>query len=818
MTTATRTKRIELPVAGMSCASCVARVEHGLQSTPGVAQAQVNFAAERAAVTFDPGRISVKDLIAAVHGAGYQVPHEKVTIPIVGMSCASCVERVEHALRALDGVVEASVNLATEQATVEYVPGLVGPDDLRRAVRAAGYEAPVGEEPTVDREAARRARELRSLRRRLVGAALLSLPLLWGSLPHMGLRILAPAFLHDWTVQFLLATPVQFWAGWRFYRGAWAALRHGAADMNTLIATGTSAAYLYSAAATFAPGWFATGGVRPSVYYETAAIIILFILLGRYLEALAKGRTSDAIRRLVGLQARTARVIRDGTEREVPTDAVVPDDIVVVRPGEKIPVDGVVTEGFSTVDESMITGESMPVEKGPGSAVIGATLNRTGTFRFRATKVGRETTLAQIIRLVEEAQGTKAPIQRLADRVAAYFVPAVIGIALLTAAVWYWFGPQPAATYALLNFVAVLIIACPCALGLATHTAIMVGTGRGAEAGILIRGGDALEVAHKITAVVLDKTGTLTRGRPAVTDVVPAAGFDEETLLRLVASAERGSEHPIGEAIVARAQAAGLRLAEPTAFEAVPGQGVRALVDGRTVLVGNDALMALHGVRLDGLGAQADALAAAGKTPMLAAVDGWPAGLIAVADTLKPYSREVVAALQKMGLLVVMLTGDNRRTADAIARQVGVDRVVAEVKPAEKAAQVEALQREGHVVAMVGDGINDAPALMRADLGIAIGAGTDVAIESAGIVLIGEDLRGVLAAIALSRRTMRTIRQNLFWAFAYNVALIPVAAGALYPLAGVLLSPVLAALAMAASSVTVVSNSLRLRSYRPATI
>ena len=475
-----------------------------------------------------------------------------------------------------------------------------------------------------------------------------------------------------------------------------------------------------------------------------------------------------------------------------------------------------VLDGASQVDESMLTGESMPVGKKLGDTVIGATINKTGTFKFRATKVGRDTALAQIIRLVEEAQGTKAPIQRLADKVAAYFVPVVIAIALVTAAVWLIFGPQPALTYALLNFVAVLIIACPCALGLATPTAIMVGTGRGAEAGILIRGGEALEIAHKITAVVLDKTGTLTRGAPAVTDVVAANGFDESALLRLVASAERGSEHPIGGAIVTRARSAGVSLADPSIFEAIPGQGIQATVDGHHVLAGNVALMSRHGITLDGLAARADALAADGKTPMLAAIDGRAAGIIGVADTLKPYSRDVVAALRKRGLLVVMLTGDNRRTAEAIAKQVGVDRVLAEVKPDEKAAHIEALQREGHVVAMVGDGINDAPALARADLGIAIGAGTDVAIESAGIVLIGEDLRGVLSAIDLSRRTMRTIRQNLFWAFAYNVALIPVAAGVLYPFTGMLLSPVLAALAMAASSVTVVSNSLRLRSYKPA--
>lgn len=814
---ATELKKIDLPVEGMSCASCVARVEGGLQKTPGVSEAQVNFASERASVSFDPGRISVQDLVAAVHGAGYGVPKARISIPVSGMSCASCVDKVERALRATDGVLQASVNLATEQASVEYIPGVATSEALRRAIRDAGYEPLAVEEGTVDREAERRVQELASLRTRLVGAALLSIPILWGSLPHMGLNVWVPAILHSWTVQFLLATPVQFWAGWRFYRGMWAALRHGTADMNTLIAVGTSAAFLYSAAATFAPHWFTGGGLEPAVYYETASIIIVFILLGRYLEAKAKGRTSEAIRRLIGLQARTARVIRDGAEIDVPVEDVAVGDVVVVRPGEKIPVDGTVLEGFSTIDESMITGESMPVEKIAGNEVIGATINKTGTFKFRATKVGRDTALAQIIRLVEEAQGTKAPIQRLADKVAAYFVPAVIAIAVITAAVWLAFGPQPALTYALLNFVAVLIIACPCALGLATPTAIMVGTGRGAEAGILIRGGEALEVAHKVTAVVLDKTGTLTRGTPAVTDVIPTNGHDEATLLRFVGSAERGSEHPIGEAIVARARSAGVSLDESSAFEAVPGHGIEAVVEGRRVLAGNVALMSRHGISLDGLAARADALASEGKTPMLAAIDGKVAGIIGVADTLKPHSREVVAALHKMGLQVVMLTGDNRRTAEAIAGQVGIDRVLAEVKPDQKAAHIEALQREGHTVAMVGDGINDAPALARADLGIAIGAGTDVAIESAGIVLIGEDLRGVLTAIDLSRRTMRTIRQNLFWAFAYNVALIPVAAGVLYPFTGMLLSPVLAALAMAASSVTVVSNSLRLRAYRPVT-
>jgi Cu+-exporting ATPase len=812
----TALKRVELPVEGMSCASCVARVEEGLLKTAGVSAVQVNFASERASVAFDAAQATLTDLVAAVRGAGYEVRSERLVIPIAGMSCASCVNTVEAGLRSVEGVLDASVNLAREQATVEFIPGVATPEALRRAVRDAGYEPLAAEEGAVDRETERREREQRALRLRLVGAALLSLPILWGSLPHMGVHVWAPALLHNWMVQFVLATPVQFWAGWRFYRGMWAATRHGTADMNTLIAVGTSAAYLYSAAATFFPQWFTGGGLEPTVYYETASIIIVFILLGRYLEALAKGRTSEAIRRLMRLRAKTARVIRDGSEVDIPVEDVVVGDVVVVRPGEKIPVDGTVLVGFSTVDESMITGESMPVEKAAGVEVIGATLNKTGTFRFRATKVGRDTALAQIIRLVEEAQGTKAPIQRLADRVAAYFVPVVIVIALVTGGVWLAFGPQPALTYALLTFVAVLIIACPCALGLATPTAIMVGTGRGAEAGILIRGGEALEIAHRITAVVLDKTGTLTRGTPAVTDVLPAEGFDETTLLRLVGAAERGSEHPVGEAIVARARSSGIALGDAAAFEAVPGQGIEATVEGRQVLAGNAALMARHGIAADALAARADGLAADGKTPMLVAVDGRAAGVIGVADTLKPHSREVVAALHRMGLQVVMLTGDNRRTAEAIAQQVGVDRVLAEVKPDEKAAHVEALQREGHVVAMVGDGINDAPALVRADLGIAIGAGTDVAIESAGIVLIGEDLRGVLSAIALSRRTMRTIRQNLFWAFAYNVALIPVAAGVLYPFTGMLLSPVLAALAMAASSVTVVSNSLRLRGYRPA--
>ncbi|MGB6837697.1 MAG: copper-translocating P-type ATPase, partial [Dehalococcoidia bacterium] len=630
---------------------------------------------------------------------------------------------------------------------------------------------------------------------------------------------------------FVLATPVQFWAGWQFYRGAWRVARHLTADMNTLIAVGTSAAYFYSIVATFAPGAIeSAAGVSADVYFDTSAAIIALILLGRWLEARAKGRTSAAIKRLMGLRARTARLLRDGREVDVPVEEVAPGDVVIVRPGEKLPVDGVVLEGRSALDESMLTGESMPVEKGPGDEVYGATINSVGSFRFRATRVGRDSVLSQIIRLVEEAQGSKAPIQRLADVIASYFVPVVIAIALGTFAVWWIFGPAPAITFAILNTVAVLIIACPCALGLATPTAIMVGTGKGAEHGVLIRGGESLETAHRIQAVVLDKTGTITEGRPSVTDVIPGNPLSEDELLRLAASAERGSEHPLGEAIVAAARARGLPLADAADFEAVPGHGVRTQVEGRTILLGNLKLMRDRGLPLNGLEGRAEALSQDGKTPMFVAVDGKVSGLIAVADTVKPGAREAMAALRAMGLEVAMLTGDNRRTAEAIARQVGVERVLAEVLPEDKVNQVRLLQREGKVVAMVGDGINDAPALAQADLGIAIGTGSDVAMEASDITLLRGDLRGVVTAIGLSRRTMRTIRQNLFWAFFYNAALIPVAAGVLYPLfsrTGVpgglepffgefgFLNPILAAAAMAFSSVSVMANSLRLRGFRP---
>jgi Cu+-exporting ATPase len=631
----------------------------------------------------------------------------------------------------------------------------------------------------------------------------------------MGLhQIWIPELLKSWYVQLALATPVQFWVGWQFYRGAWAMARHRTTDMNTLIAVGTSAAYLYSVVATFFPQAFRAGGLEPQVYYETAAIIIVLILLGRFLEARAKGQTSEAIRKLISLQAPTAHVVRPDGEVELPVDEVVVGDLLVVRPGEKVPVDGVIQDGRSALDESMLTGESLPAEKGPGDEVIGATLNRTGAFTFKASKVGRDTMLAQIIRLVQEAQGSKAPIQRLADRVAAYFVPAVMMLATVTFLVWLVFGPAPSLTYALVTFVAVLIIACPCALGLATPTAIMVGTGRGAEQGVLIKSGEALEIAHRTNTVVLDKTGTLTKGVPSVTDVQALDGFGESEVLRLAASAEWGSEHPLGEAIVRRANERGLALSHPQRFEAVPGRGITAEVDDRQLLVGNPLLLTERGVALDVARESGDGFAREGKTPMYVAVDGRPMGIVAVADTLKPRSAEIVAALRRMGLDVVMLTGDNRVTAGAIAKQLGVEHHLAEVLPEHKADEVKKLQAAGRRVAMVGDGINDAPALAQADLGIAIGAGTDVAIESADIVLIGEDLGGILTALRLSRQTMRTIKQNLFWAFFYNIILIPLAAGALYPFFRILLNPMLAALAMAFSSVSVVTNSLRLRWFR----
>ncbi len=803
-------QRLDLPVTGMHCAGCAVNVEQGLQGLSGVARANVNYATGQATVLVEPRLVDPQALVAAVRATGYGVGTAAAELSVEGMSCASCVSRVEDALRALPGVLKASVNLATQRASVEYVPTLVGRADLKKAIESAGYKVIVeasGEGQ--DSERVQREREYRRLRREVAAGAALAALVFLGSMRHLLPWI--PDILHSPWVLWALATPVQFLLGWRFYRGAWSAFRHRIADMNALIAVGTTAAYLYSAVATVAPRVFERAGLGAEVYFDTSAAIIVLILFGRLLEARARGRTSEAIRRLIDLQPPRARVIRAGEERDVPVEDVVAGDIVVVRPGEKVPVDGVVVEGRSALDESMISGESLPVDKKPGDEVVGATLNKTGSFRFRATKVGQETALSQIIRLVREAQGSKAPIQRLADIIASYFVPVVISLAILTFVVWFDFGPEPALTRALLNFVAVMIIACPCALGLATPTAVLVGTGKGAERGILIKSGESLETAHKVDTVVFDKTGTLTRGEPEVTDVVPAAGFDEEAVLVVAASAERGSEHPVGEAVVRKARALGLELREARDFQALEGLGVEAEVDGRSVLIGSAALLQARNIELGGLSDRAAAASAEGRTSVFIAVDGRPAGLIAVADALKASAAPAVERLRRLGLEVIMLTGDDRRTAEAIARQAGIVRVIPEVLPAEKTRVVRELQEQGRTVAMVGDGINDAPALAQADVGIAIGSGTDVALEASDITLIRDDLGAVASAVELSRRTIRTIRQNLFWAFFYNVVGIPVAAGVLYPFFGLLLNPVIASAAMASSSVSVVSNSLRLR-------
>ncbi|MBM4351224.1 MAG: copper-translocating P-type ATPase, partial [Deltaproteobacteria bacterium] len=803
-------ERIDLPVTGMSCASCAARIEKGLGSVEGVSQATVNFAAEKATVLFHPGQTDISNLIEKVKDLGYGARVEKVVLPIQGMTCASCVSKVEKSVRSLKGVLQVNVNLATERATIEYVPGVASIQDFKTAIQGAGYQIlEVKEEDIVEKERLAREAELSKLKWKFIIGAILLGPIL--------LLMYGAGFLEKWIglsketnffIQFLLATPVQFWAGLQFYVGFWKATKHKTSDMNTLIAVGTSAAYLYSLIVTFSPHLIMVKGLMLDAYFDTSAAIIVLILLGRFLEARAKGKTSEAIKKLIGLQPKTARIIRNGDEMDIPVSEVAPGDLVIVRPGEKIPVDGIVKEGHSSVDESMVTGESLPVEKKTGDGVIGATMNRTGTFRFEATRVGKDTVLAQIIRLVQEAQGSKPPIARMADVIASYFVPIVILIAIVTFIVWSLLGPHPALTYAFLNFIAVLIIACPCALGLATPTSIMVGTGKGAENGILIRGAEALETAHQLNTIVLDKTGTLTRGEPSVTDVIESEGFTKQEILILAASAEKGSEHPLGEAIVKEAKEENLNLLEPKNFEAIAGYGIEAMIDSREVLLGNLRLMEERKVRLNGLLGKAEELSGKGKTPMFLAVDGKAAGIIGVADTLKENSKEAVETLHRMGLEVVMLTGDNERTARAIADQIGIDRVLAEVLPEKKAEEVKRLQGEGKRVGMVGDGINDAPALAQADVGIAIGTGTDVAMESSDITLIGGDLRGVVTAIALSKATIRNIKQNLFWAFAYNTILIPVAAGALFPFFGVLLNPIFAAGAMAFSSVTVVSNAL----------
>jgi Cu+-exporting ATPase len=806
-------ERLDLPITGMDCAGCAANIEKALSGLEGVDQANVNFANARATVLFSPQLLKPEDLIKTVRSRGYDVTVSSIDVPIEGMVCASCVQKIESALLEKKGVLKAAVNLATGQARVEYLPTEIDIEEIWATIESAGYKViKLSGELDEDFERKAREKEYKNLRRKFFIGLVFSIVIFMGSSPHFFPWI--PQLLNNYVLLWALTTPVQFWIGGQFYRGAWGAFKHRNADMNTLIAVGTSAAYLYSVAATIVPSFFKAGGLQPDVYFDTSAVIITLILFGRMLEARAKGQTSEAIKKLIGLQPKTARVIREGMEMDIPVKEVAVGDIVVVRPGEKIPVDGIVTKGKSAVDESMITGESMPVKKEEGAEVIGATINKTGSFEFRATKVGKNTALAQIIRLVQEAQGSKAPIQRLADVIAGYFVPVVISIAILTFIAWFDFGPKPALTFALLNFVAVMIIACPCALGLATPTAVMVGTGKGAENGILIKGGESLETAHKVTTIVFDKTGTLTKGEPDVTNIIALAPFSEDDVLRLAAAAEKFSEHPLGEAIVRKAQQSAFILPAAKNFQALEGLGIEAEIDDRSVLIGNEKLMEQRGIVSSPLFEKARVLSLEAKTPVYLAVDGQPAGLLAIADPLKDDSRRAVERLKKLGLDVIMLTGDNRRTAEAIARKAGIGRVIPELMPTDKVGEIKRLQEAGKKVAMVGDGINDAPALAQADIGIAIGSGTDVAMEAADITLIKEDLNGVANAIELSQRTIRTIKQNLFWAFIYNTIGIPVAAGILYPFFGILLNPILASAAMAFSSVSVVSNSLRLRRVR----
>jgi len=819
------TKQLTVPVIGMTCANCVASVERNSKKVQTVQDASVNFASEKLTISYDPALSKpqevLTDVVERVAKAGYQVPTATIELPLLGMTCANCAKTIQRTLNKVEGVLTANVNYASEKATVSYVAGLITRAELVAAVRKAGYDVVTAAdgEALEDAEAAARLAEVHHEWRRLTVGILFALPLFLLSMARdFGL---VGMWAHDAWVNWLflvLATPVQFYVGWDYYVGAYKSLRNGSANMDVLVAMGSSVAYIYSVAVLLGKT-FGTNALGDHVYFETSAIIITLIVLGKLLEVRAKGETSAAIKKLIGLQPKTARVLRGDTEVDLPIVELVVGDEIIVRPGEKIAVDGLILDGRSAVDESMITGESLPVDKVAGDMVIGGTINKQGLLRFKATKVGRETALAQIIQMVERAQGSKAPIQRVVDQVSAYFVPAVIGFALLVFVIWLLAGA--AFVPALLRLIAVLVIACPCAMGLATPTSIMVGVGKGAEKGILFKNSAALEQAHKLTAIVLDKTGTLTKGEPAVTDLAMSseARFTRADLLRLAASAERGSEHPLGEAIVRSAQEEGLTLSSPVAFEGVAGHGISAEVDGHQILLGNLRLMEREAVHLNGLAANASQIQSLGKTAMWLAVDGQASAIIGVADTIKEGSQEAVAAMHKLGLTVVMMTGDNEATAQAIAQAVGIERVFAEVLPAQKAEHVKQLQAEGYIVAMVGDGVNDAPALAQADVGIAIGTGTDVAMETADVTLMRGDLRSVPQAIALSKATMRNIKQNLLWAFGYNIALLPIAAGILAPFPWApdflrQLHPILAAGAMAFSSISVVGNALRLRGVK----
>jgi len=806
---------ITIPIKGMTCASCVSNVEKGLMEVEGVGTVSVNLASENASITYDNSKVTVSEFVKKIKDTGYSPITSKIVLPISGMSCASCVHHVENALKNLNGVVDAQVNLAAENASVEYITEMVTNEDLKKAVSSAGnyqvLEIEEGEDPA-EIEKRERGKGYKKLKQKFIFSAVFA-----GLILILSMKKFFP-FLSRLDEQislyilFTLTTPVIFYPGSQFYRGFWSALKHKSADMNSLVAIGTASAFIYSTFATFNTGFFEKSGFTHAVYFDTAAVIITLILLGKLLESRAKGQTSEAIKKLMDLQAKTARVLRGGKEIDIPIKEVVLGDLVIVRPGGKIPVDGIVTAGYSAVDESMVSGESIPVEKKKDDEVIGATLNKTGSFTFKATRIGKETFLSQIIKMIRDAQGSKAPIQRIADKIASVFVPVVVSIAVVTFIIWFLIGPT--FNHALLNFIAVLIIACPCAMGLATPTAIITGTGKGAESGVLIKGGEALETAHKINSIVFDKTGTLTTGKPLVTDIIGFNNFQEHDVLKFAAAVEKGSEHPLGEAIVHEAEKRKISADKVDAFRAFPGKGIKARVNGNEVFLGNKGFMESLDIFVTNGETKSIQLADEGKTPVYLALNKDLIGIIAIADVLKENSVVIVQQLKDLNLEVNIITGDNKRTADAIGRQVGITGVLAEVLPDRKALEIKKLQEMGKVVAMVGDGINDSPALAQADIGIALGSGTDVALEASDITLISNDLKGVINAIKLSKKTMRTIKENLFWAFIYNILGIPIAAGILYPFFGVLLNPMFASLAMAFSSVSVVSNSLRLKKYK----
>jgi len=786
-------KKVSIDVQGMTCAACSARIEKALNKLDGVIATNVNLVSNKANVEFDSDKVKAVDLVRTIEKTGYEVPLVKRTLLVEGMTCAACSARIEKVLNRLDGVTKATVNLSTNKAVVEFPSGIIEDETLVKAIEKAGYKAEIEVERDLDREKELREKEIKSLKTSFIISAILSVPLFSAMFFHMaGLHTI----LSNGWFQLALATPVQFIIGYRFYRGAYNSLRGGGANMDVLVSMGTSAAYFYSV-------YNLIKGVH-EYYFEASAVVITLVLLGKTFEAIAKGKTSEAIKKLMGLQPKTAKVIRDGKEVDIPIEKVEIGDIIVVRPGERIPVDGIIVEGNSAVDESMITGESIPVDKSKGDEVIGATINKYGTFKFEATKVGKDTVLSQIIKLVEDAQGSKAPVQRLADKISGIFVPVVVAIAVVTLLAFTLIKGD--FNTGLINAVAVLVIACPCALGLATPTAIMVGTGKGAEKGILIKSGEHLERAHKIDTIIFDKTGTITKGEPEVTDILSFEGIDGEEVLRVAASVEKVSEHPLGQAIVKKGEEESLELKEPEEFVSIPGKGIQATLEGKRVLIGNRKLMQDNGISIEAGEDDLLRLEEEGKTAMLIAIDGNLRGIIAVADKIKETSKDAIEKLKSMGLEVYMITGDNERTARAIAKEVGITNVLAEVLPENKAEVVEKIKSEGKKVGMVGDGINDAPALAAADVGFAIGTGTDVAIEAADITLMRGDLQGVVTAIRLSHRTMRTIKQNLFWAFFYNSIGIPFAALGL-------LNPMIAGAAMAFSSVSVVTNSLRLRKF-----